>query len=159
METCSRVERIQQGGGWRTGWARQQLVDCRGNPTSTFRQAPGKARELDRPQNPGFSTKDSKPLDMEKICGDFGGGTDTQPHRRVHWRDPQGPKTCTNPPTCKSATKGHKPLAGIEGSDRKWDEGRARGIVPSVTLCGNSTTTQQRGLPCPSEYLRLCPLQ
>ena len=65
------------------------------------------------------ATKDSKPQFEEKICGDCGGGRNSQTHRRVCWRDPQGPKMSTNPPTCKSAPKGHHMLVGSEGSDGK----------------------------------------
>ena len=37
--------------------------------------------------------------------------------QRVHWRDPQGPRTCTNPPTWESAPEGSNLLVGTRGSD------------------------------------------
>ena len=43
--------------------------------------------------------KASRPL-TENTCGVCGGsGRNSQPHRRVPWRDPQGPRACTSSPT------------------------------------------------------------
>ena len=41
--------------------------------------------------------KASKPLAI-KSCGGCGGGRTSQPHKKVHWRDPQGPRMYTNHP-------------------------------------------------------------
>ena len=60
--------------------------------------------------------KASKPLTV-KFCGGCGGGRNSQPHGRAHWRDPQGPRMYTNPPTWESAPEGPNLLVGSEGSD------------------------------------------
>ena len=55
----------------------------------------GESRGARQTLKPGVSaraTKDSKPQCEEKICGDCGDRRNSQPHRRVCWRDPQGPK-------------------------------------------------------------------
>ena len=52
-----------------------------------------------------------------KTCKGCGGRRNSQPHRRVHWRDPQGPRMYTKPPTRESALKGPNLLVGSGGSD------------------------------------------
>ena len=93
--------------------ARQWLADqaaphlCVDNPGGT-------TGEQDRPCNPGFQFRDikaSNPL-TEKTCGGLGGRRNSQPHRRVHWRDPQDPRTYPKPPIWESAPEGPNLLAG-----------------------------------------------
>ena len=55
----------------------------------------------------------------------------------------------TNPPTRKSAPKGHKSLVGSEGSEGEWDENRASGIVPSLTPPPH-TAPQSSNEGCPA---------
>ena len=50
-----------------------------------------------------------------------------QPHRKVHWTDPQGPRTYTNPPTQESAPEGPNLLVGSGGSD--WKRVRAKQVA------------------------------
>ena len=83
----------------------------------------------------------------------------SQPHRRVCWRDLQGPRMYTSLPTRESAPEGPNLLVGSGGTDWKQGESQASGIVPSQTPPPHySTTTQPSGLPWPIEYLRHCPL-
>ena len=57
-----------------------------------------------------------KPLAV-KTCGGGRGGRNTQPLRRIRWRDPQGPRMDTNPLTWESAPEGPNLLVGSGGSD------------------------------------------
>ena len=75
--------------------------------------------EPDRPCNAGFQyrgNKASKPL-TEKTCEGCSSRINCQPQRRVGWRDPQGPRTYTDPPTWESAPEGPNLLVGSGGSD------------------------------------------
>ena len=90
-----------------------------------------------QPRVPVWGNKASKTL-TEKTCGGWGSRRNSQPHRRVHWRDPQGPKMYTNPPTQESAPEGPNLFVGSGGSAWKlaerWAESWASGIGPSPTL-------------------------
>ena len=44
-------------------------------------------------------------------------GRNSQSHRKVRWRDPQGPRTYTSPPTRKSAPEDPNLLVGSRGND------------------------------------------
>ena len=90
--------------------------------------------ETDR-ANPGFQCGEIQPqnLWLKKTWGGWGGRRNSLPHRKVHWRDPQGPITYTNPRTWKSAPKGPNLLVGSGGSDWKPAQSWASGIVPSET--------------------------
>ena len=62
-------------------------------------------------------TERFKPL-IENALGAWGGSRrDSQPHRKVHWRDPQGPRMYTNPPTQEAAPEGPNLIVGSRGSD------------------------------------------
>ena len=63
------------------------------------------ARQTVQLRVPACGNKASKPLAV-KTCGGCGSGRNSQPHRRVHWRDPQGPRTYTNSSTQESASEG-----------------------------------------------------
>ena len=111
----------------------------------------GTTKELNRPYNssvPAWGNKASKPLSL-KTCEDWGGWRKSQPHRRVHWRDPQGPRTYTNPPTRESAPEGPKSLVSSRGSDWKQGKSWASGIVPSWTP-PPQTASQLSDMGCPS---------
>ena len=87
--------------------------------------------ETDNPiQDSSWGTKASEALAI-KTCGGWGGGRNSKPHRRVHWRDSQGPRMHTNPPTRESAPEGPNLLVGSKGSDWKLAEGQASSTVPS----------------------------
>ena len=101
----------------------------------------------------------SKPLAI-KSSGVCGSRRNSQPHRRVRWRDPQGCRKYTNPPTQESAPEGHNLLVG----SREVTEGGARAeqaalfpwtppphIVPQCSHVGCPTLV--------NEYLRFHPLQ
>ena len=80
----------------------------------------GTIKEQDRPHNPGFQHSEKKPQNhWLKTCGGCSGRRNSQPHRRVHWRDPQGPRTYTKSPTWQSAPEGPNLLGGSRGSDCK----------------------------------------
>ena len=109
-------------GGWDAGTERMhgKVVAGRpGGPTFACRKA-GRinwgARQTAQPTVPAWETKISKLLAV-KICAGCGGRRNSQPHRRVHWRDPQDPKTYTNLPTRESAVEGPNLLVGSGGSD------------------------------------------
>ena len=72
-------------------------------------------RQTTKPRVPVQEKKVSKPL-VVKICGGCS-GRNSQRHRRVCWRDPQGPKTHTNPPTREPAPERLDLLMGSGGSD------------------------------------------
>ena len=74
------------------------------------------ARQTMQPRAPVQGNKASKPP-IENTCGGSGGGRNSQPHRRVCWRDPQGPRTYTNPPTQESAPEEPNLLLGSGKSD------------------------------------------
>ena len=65
---------------------------------------------------PVWEKKASKPLTV-KTHGGCSSARDSQPHRRVDWRDPQVPRMYTNPPTLESAPEGPNLLVGSGGSD------------------------------------------
>ena len=114
-----------------------------------------------QPRVPAWGKKVSKPLAI-KICGDWGSsGRNSQPHRRVCWRDPEGPRMYTNPPTRESAPEGPNLLVGRGGG--KWLKASRELSNWHCSLSDSSptynATTQQPGLPHPGEYIRLCPLQ
>ena len=90
----------QGGGGWsrlptfpKTGTTGEQCTQC--NPVSALKK------------------KASKPLGV-KILGGRGCRRNSQPHRRVHWRDP---RLYTKPPTQESSPEGANLLMGRGGSD------------------------------------------
>ena len=60
--------------------------------------------------------KASKPL-TEKTCGGCSGGSNSQPHKRVYWRDPWGPRMYINLPTQESAPEGPNLLVDSRGND------------------------------------------
>ena len=55
-------------------------------------------RQTAQPRVPAWRNKASKPV-IEKTCGGCSGERNSQPYIRVLWRDTQGPRTYTNPPT------------------------------------------------------------
>ena len=109
-----------------------------------------------QPRVPAPGKKASKPLAI-KTCGGCGGGRNFQSHRE----SVGGPRTYLSPPTHLGLNtfkhlKGCNSLVASRGSNWKWAECGASGIVPTLTLPPPySTTMQQNGLPHPSEYLRL----
>ena len=117
VETGSQgKEDVRQGVAWRTGWARWQLVGqavphlCADNREEQLGSEINHATRVT-----AWGNKASEPLAV-KICGGCGGGRDSQPYRRVCWRNPQGPRMYTNPPTQESAP-GPNLLVGSGGSD------------------------------------------
>ena len=109
----------------------------------------GTTGKWDRPRNPGFQHRDIKSQNLWKTCGGWGGKRNSQPHRRVHWRDPQGPRTYTNPLTWESAPEGPNLPVGSRASDWKPAERPASNIVPSQTPPPH-TVPQCSNLGCPA---------
>ena len=62
-------------------------------------------RQTTQPRVPERGNEASKPLAV-KTYGGSGSRRNSQPHRRVCWRDPQGPRMNTIPPTWESAPEG-----------------------------------------------------
>ena len=91
-------EDSSKGSGWRT-WAGKVVAGGAGGRNNWG------VRQTAQPRVPAWGNKASKPL-TEKTCGHCGGGRNSQPHRRVCWRHPQGPRMYTNPPTQESAPEG-----------------------------------------------------
>ena len=54
----------------------------------------GESEQTTQPGVPAPLNKASKPLTI-KTCGGCDGRRNSQPHRRVHWREPQGPRMYT----------------------------------------------------------------
>ena len=98
----------------------RKAADRLGDPTFVCRQTGRNnnwgARKTTQPRVPAQGNKASKPL-IENICGGCGGGRNSQPHRRVCWKDPQGPRTYTNSSNQESAPEGPSLLVGSIGSD------------------------------------------
>ena len=71
-----------------------------------------------QPTVPVWVNKASKPVAV-KICKGCGGRRNSQPHRRVCWRDLQSPRTYTSPPIRESAPEANQPnlLVGNRESD------------------------------------------
>ena len=90
VETGSWVERTQ-GKAVAGGLVVKHL--CADKPGGTPRE-----RDRLKPRVPVQENKASNPLTI-KICEGCDGGRNSQPHRRVCWRDQKGPTTHTNPPT------------------------------------------------------------
>ena len=107
----------------------------------------------------GWGHKVSKPLAV-KICGGCGSRRNSQPHRKVGWRDPQDPRTCTNTTAQEISTRRVQCACGVAKevteSQRRAKQAALFPLNPSPTY---STTTQRLGLPHPGENLSLCPLQ
>ena len=75
-----------------------------------------------------------KPL-IENTPGGWGSNKrNSQPHRRVHWRHPQGPRACTSPSTGESAPEGPDLIVGSGGSDWKPAGSGESTIAPSRPL-------------------------
>ena len=90
----------------------------------------------------------------ENTCGGCGSsGRNSQPHRRVHWRDPQGPETDTNPPTQESAPEGPTLRRGLEAG-RELSKLHCSPLDPFPTY---SATTPQSVLPHTGEHLSPAP--
>ena len=110
MDSWAR-EDTWQGGIWRNGWVRWQLED-QGRQDSSWQNTWSHicmltnredqlGRKTVQPRVPLWEKTASKPLAVKTSGGC--GGRNSQPHRRVHWRDPQGPRMYTKPPTEESA--------------------------------------------------------
>ena len=67
-------------------------------------------------QGPSVGKENIKSSDC-KTHGSCSSGKNSQSHRRVHWRDPQGPRTYRKPPTGESAPERPNLLVGSGGSD------------------------------------------
>ena len=100
-------------------WAGEVVAGGVGSPTFVCRKTGRNnwgATQTTQPRVPVQRNKASKPL-TEKIRGCCSSGRNSQPHRRVHWRDPQAPRTYTKPPTRESAQEGPNLLVGSGGND------------------------------------------
>ena len=92
-------EDLWQDSGWRTQrgarlWSRAGKAAAGGLATAR------------KTQGPSVGKLSLKPL-AENTCGGWGGSRKkSQPHRRIPWRDPQGPRMYTNPPTWNQHQKG-----------------------------------------------------
>ena len=86
---------LEDRAGWGSSWRSRQSHICM---QINWKNKWG-LRQTTQPRVPLQGNKASKPL-IENIGGGWGGsGRNSQPHRRVHWRDPQGPRMYTSPPT------------------------------------------------------------
>ena len=111
-------EDLQQGGSWWTpkgGWQRG-----RSHIRVQINREEQLGSETDRTTQGSCQGKWSLKTLTENSCGGWGySERRSQPHRRVPWRDPQGPRACTSPPTRESAREGPNLLVGGGGSD--WE--------------------------------------
>ena len=67
-----------------------------------------------QPRVPTRGSKATKPL-TEKICG--AAAETPSLTGQFHWKNPQGPRTYTKPPTQESAPEGPNLPVGSRGSD------------------------------------------
>ena len=89
------------------GWLVEQVVPYLSN---------WGARQTTQPRVPVQENKASRPV-AEKTCGGCSSGRNSQTHRRVHWRDPQGPRMYTSPATQESVPEESNLPVGSGGSD------------------------------------------
>ena len=129
-----------QGSGWRTRGSHICMWIPRRNKWGV--------RQTMKPRVPVWGNKASKPL-LKKTCGSSGSRKNSQPHRKVHWRDPQGSRTYTKPPTCESAPEGPNLIVGSGGSDWKAAESWASSVVLSLTPPPH-TVSQHSDVSCPT---------
>ena len=130
-----------QGGVWQT---RQTHICAWINPEERL------GRETDWATQGSITGKQSlKTFNRKKICGDWGSRRNSWPHRRVWWRDPQGPRIYTNPPTWESAQEEPNLLVGSRGSDWEPAKSWASCIVPSQTPPPHSAP-QPSNMGCPA---------
>ena len=99
---------VWQGGSWQTG---RSHISMKINPEKQLGSKTDHAA-----QGSSMQKKASKPLAV-KTCGGCGSRINSKSHRRVHWRDPQGPRTYTKPPTWESTLEGLNLLVGSWESD------------------------------------------
>ena len=99
-----------------------------------------------QPRVPAQGNKSSKPL-TEKICGGCDSGRNSYPHRRVLWRDPQGPIMYTNHPPGNQHQKG--PICLWVAGEVTESQPRAEqeALFPLGPLPKFSATTQQVSCP------------
>ena len=105
-----------------------------------------------------YATKASKTLAV-KTYGGWAGERNSQSHRRVCWRDPQGPRTYTSPPTWESAPEREQSTCRNQG---KWLKAVLQPSTQHYSLSDPSHTkchSKRSGLLHPGEYLGLLPLQ
>ena len=96
-----------EGGGWKT---RQSHICIRINWEGQL------GMETDYATQGSSAGKESLKT-FVKTHGGCSGRINSQPHRSVPWRDPQGPRMYTNTPTQESALAGPNLLVGSEASD------------------------------------------
>ena len=77
--------------------------------------------------------------------------------KRVHWRDPQGPRMYTNPPNQESVPEGPNLIVGSGGVTENQQRVEQVPLLPLHPSPTYSFTAQRPALPRPSEHLRLCP--
>ena len=92
-----------KAGGWRTRWSHIYIQ-------INWEEQLGSKTDLTA-QGSRWGIKASKPLTV-KTYGGCSSEINSQPHRRAHWRDPQGPRMYTNPPTQGSTPEGPTLLVG-----------------------------------------------
>ena len=124
-----------QVGGWQSGQFHICVcINC-GNNWGT--------RQTPQPRVPALGNKVSKHLTV-KTCGGCGSGRNSQPHRRICWRHPLGPRMYSSLPTRKSASEGHNLVVGSGANDWKPAEIRARALFPLTPFpnmqCHNAVT-------------------
>ena len=108
-----------QGGGQLADWERQWWQTTQSYVCGQInREDELGVRQAGQPRGLEWGNKASKPLTI-KTCGDCGSGRNSQPHKRVHWRNSQGPRMHTKPPPLESAPEGPNLLVGSRGSDSK----------------------------------------
>ena len=92
-----------QGSGWWTGWSHICVQISQGNNWG--------GKQTTQLRFPMWEKKASKPIAV-KTCGDCRGRRNSQPHSKVHWRDPLELRIYTNPPTQESAPEGQNLFVG-----------------------------------------------
>ena len=155
MHTCRRRRDGQLGRGEHgkevavgSGQARQWLADRAA--LHLHEDRPGrKLGEWDRPRNLGFPSREIKPqnLWLQKSCGTWDGGRNSQPHRTVRWRDPQVPRIYTNLPTWESEPEGSNLLVDSGRNNWKLAERSTSGIVLSDSHPHAGTQLSKLGCP------------
>ena len=90
-------------------------------------------KQTEQPKAPARGNKASN-LSENTRGGCGGSRRDSQPHRRGPWRDPQGTRACTSPPTREPAPEGPSLIVGDRVEDWSPVESEVGAIAPSRPL-------------------------
>ena len=123
------IQTSRRGGEGQLGWRGLTAILRLADPTAPHSHIdkPDErrgAKQTSQPKAPAWGNKASNLIENTRGVEELRGSRNTRgsrrnskPHRRVCWRDPQGPRACTSLPTWESAPEGSNLIVGSERSD------------------------------------------